>query len=136
MTTVSDSISYEVAAEVATEHSLPRQGSLGFSEVPKSVSDQPEGSLVGHRKSRSSRDSRSSFHAEIERGFERLQIQLQREQHRAEDAEKRAEGAERRFQEVVSYLKVVNEERLLALREAGRAKEELKLVFFFDLLKF
>ncbi|KDR75288.1 hypothetical protein GALMADRAFT_249292 [Galerina marginata CBS 339.88] len=76
---------------------------------------------------RSSRETKSSFHTEIERGFQKLHGQVQQERKRAEIAERRAEDAERQLQELGGHLKAVNEARLVALREASRANEELKL---------
>lgn len=56
---------------------------------------------------------------------------LQAEKRRAEIAERRAEDAERKLQDFAAHFKAVNDARLVALRDAGRANEELKYVLRF-----
>lgn len=126
MTTIDHDLPHAQVSESAIEHRLPLSSHFISNDSSQSIGDY--GSIVSRRKSRSSRDTGSSFHAEIERGFEKLQTQLQQEKRRAEMAEKHAQDAERRLHELTAHLKVINDARLVALREAGRANEELKLV--------
>ncbi|KAF8967822.1 hypothetical protein BDZ97DRAFT_1916408 [Flammula alnicola] len=69
---------------------------------------------------RSSRASRESLEEEIKRTVKILRGQV-------EDERRRADNAERKLREVTAHLKAVNDARLLALRDAGRAKEELRI---------
>ncbi|KAF8160886.1 hypothetical protein B0H34DRAFT_795737 [Crassisporium funariophilum] len=70
----------------------------------------------------SSKKSRSLLHDERRRNsmLHELADQLLEEKSRSDDAE-------RKLQEVTAHLKAVNDARLLALRDAARANEELKL---------
>lgn len=80
---------------------------------------------------RSSRESRRSIHSEIELRVGQMHNSWQAEKRRAEIAERRAEDAERKLQDFAAHFKAVNDARLVALRDAGRANEELKCAFIF-----
>lgn len=72
------------------------------------------------RRSRSSRTSeRESLEEEIKRTVKTLRAQVDTER-------RRADNAERKVREMTSHLKAVNDARLEALRDASRAKEELR----------
>ncbi|KAF8906477.1 hypothetical protein CPB84DRAFT_1844332 [Gymnopilus junonius] len=127
MTTIDHDLPYANVPESAIAHRFPQPSQFISKDRNSSQSISGHGSVTSRRKSRSSRDIGSSFHAEVERGLEKLQAQLQQEKRRSEIAEKRAEDAERKLDELTAHLKVINDARLEALREAGRANEELKL---------
>ncbi|KAH9485216.1 hypothetical protein JR316_0002123 [Psilocybe cubensis] len=110
--------------------STSRQASI---QSLHSLSDAPDHSTdyrSSFTRDRSSRESRRSFHNEIELRFQQMHSRLQAEKRRAEVAERRAEDAERKLREITGHLKAINDARLETLRDAGRAHEELKQVLY------
>lgn len=99
---------------------------LSFAPAGPSTNDAPSFSNIdassfrSHRRSRASRASeRETLEDEIRRTVHSLRAQVDAERRRADTAERKA-------QEVTGHLKAVNDARLEALRDAGRAKEELR----------
>ncbi|KAF9481558.1 hypothetical protein BDN70DRAFT_854970 [Pholiota conissans] len=91
-------------------------------EVPSFSGVDASSSLrSSRRQSRSTRISeRESLEEEIKRTVKTLRAQVDTER-------RRADNAERKVREMAAHLKAVNDARLEALRDAGRAKEELRL---------
>jgi predicted ribosome quality control (RQC) complex YloA/Tae2 family protein len=83
------------------------------------ISQETNSSRAYRRASRIS--EKESLEAEIKRTVRDLREKLDEEK-------RRAERAERKVEEVTAHLKAVNEARLVALREASQAKEELRCV--------
>lgn len=101
----------------------PSQGNTpDHTTTPSFSGVDANSSFRSNRRSRASRTSeRESLEEEIRRTVKGLRAQA--------DAERRrADAAERKVREITAHLQAVNDARLEALRDAGRAKEELRYV--------